>query len=304
MPRIDRRAGLSVAMALVGFLAAACGSAADPAPGREEVVASPDEVADDAGASSCVEQYSPETLSRRSFAFAGTVVSVGEAIDPRLHGEEGTAIPQPFARFAVDEWFRGGGPAEIDVWIQREVAVGDDLLVSGEPRWSGAPTDDPIAWECGFTSPLSPALEAEWTAVFAASDALANGVVMDDGSSRFEWELRLVDGTPCVVIEADPERTVCHDTDAGDDITYGRVPSFHVLVGSVVGEVADAFVEREDRARLSAPAVVRRDEVVRRDDETVVAWVADSSDGFPDVFTLVLVDGSGAEVSRTTFTAR
>lgn len=255
---MDCRTGPAIVMVLAGCFAAACGPGADPAPISEGAGDPHDEVADDAAAIVCLERYSPETLARRSFAFAGTVASVGEAVDPRLHGEEGTAIRQPFARFFVDEWFRGGGPTEIDVWIQRNVEVGDELLVSGEPRWSGAPTDDPIAWECGFTSPLSSALEAEWRAAFAASDVLSSGVVMDDGSRRFRWQLRLVDGRPCVTIRADPERTVCHDPESGDDVTYGRVPSFHVLVGSVEAEVADAFVERSDGARLTAPAVVRQ----------------------------------------------
>ena len=41
--------------------------------------------------------------------------------------------------------------------------IGTRLLVSGTPRWGGAPLADPIAWGCGFTRYYSRATAAEWS---------------------------------------------------------------------------------------------------------------------------------------------
>jgi hypothetical protein len=40
--------------------------------------------------------------------------------------------------------------------------IGTRLLVSGMPRWGGAPLADAIAWGCGFTRYYSPATAAAW----------------------------------------------------------------------------------------------------------------------------------------------
>jgi len=40
--------------------------------------------------------------------------------------------------------------------------VGTRLLVSGEPRWGGAPLTDAIAWGCGFTRYYDPATADAW----------------------------------------------------------------------------------------------------------------------------------------------
>ncbi|TQM96687.1 hypothetical protein FB476_1576 [Ornithinimicrobium humiphilum] len=63
--------------------------------------------------------------------------------------------------FDVREWFVGGDADEVIVDLQSvgeptaeeamPVQVGTRLLVSGEPRWEGAPLDSPIAWGCGFS---------------------------------------------------------------------------------------------------------------------------------------------------------
>jgi len=42
--------------------------------------------------------------------------------------------------------------------------VGTRLLVSGAPRWGGAPLDAAIAWPCGFTRSYDPQTAAEWAA--------------------------------------------------------------------------------------------------------------------------------------------
>lgn len=112
-------------------------------------------------ATSCVEGFSLEGLSRRAFAFDGTVAEVMSEMDPKLEDDGSGRRPQPRARFDVSEWFAGGSGATALVWLQREVSVGDRLLVSGEPRWDGAPLDDAVQWECG------------WTVRYSADDASA-----------------------------------------------------------------------------------------------------------------------------------
>lgn len=110
------------------------------------------------GSGSCVELYSAATLTHRSFAFDGTVVSVGR-------GQSGDAFSTNGVTFEVNEWFIGptsvprvvvdlAKPAHVSGADGAEYASygpGTRLLVSGEPRWGGAPMDQAIAWGCGFT---------------------------------------------------------------------------------------------------------------------------------------------------------
>ena len=113
----------------------------------------------DGGAASCVEQYTPQAVGQRAFAFDGKVTSIGTADDT---GENDLGyVP---VRFAVNEWFHGADTAIVTVdMASPEVgseelsvsggsyAVGSRLLVSGEPRWGGAALVDAVAWGCGFT---------------------------------------------------------------------------------------------------------------------------------------------------------
>lgn len=116
----------------------------------------------DAGAESCVAD--PGSLGERAFAFDGTVVATAEEIDPRYPEPD---VPLPRATFEVHDWFTGGSADTVEVWMQREVDVGERLLVTGEPRWGGEPLDDAIAWECGFTMPFSSEAADEWARTFA-----------------------------------------------------------------------------------------------------------------------------------------
>lgn len=110
-------------------------------------------------AHSCVEEYSPETLRKRAFAFDGTLLRVASA--------SGAADPiGPVAFFRVHQWFTGGQGDTVTVQLQREAAEGERLLVAGEPRWGGEPLDDAIAWECGFTTTYSAMVAAEWATAF------------------------------------------------------------------------------------------------------------------------------------------
>lgn len=46
------------------------------------------------------------------------------------------------------------------------ITAGTRLLVTGEPRWGGAPLDEPVAWGCGFTQAWTTAAAQRWTEVF------------------------------------------------------------------------------------------------------------------------------------------
>ncbi|MEU7924279.1 hypothetical protein [Micromonospora sp. NPDC049801] len=127
------------------------------------------------GAAQCVKAYAPKTLAEQAFAFDGTVTGIGPA-----RTERGAHPPLDLrsVTFQVHTWFRGGsgGTAVVDMSPPAASGgtgdatseagpayqVGTRLLVSGMPRWGGAPLADPIAWGCGFTRYYSPSLAAEW----------------------------------------------------------------------------------------------------------------------------------------------
>lgn len=123
----------------------------------------------------CVQTYSPDTLVQRSFAFDGTVLSVGLRKDAHLpEGEDKV----PWVTFEVNRWFRGGSASRVGVWVDvlnTETSVGTieaergtRLLVAGQPRWGGDALEDPIAWACGFTQPWTAEAAAAWEAAFRA----------------------------------------------------------------------------------------------------------------------------------------
>jgi hypothetical protein len=76
-------------------------------------------------------------------------------------------------------WYVGGDGSRVSLWIEGisgsrtttsngafPVQPGARLLVVGEPRWGGAPLDDPIAGWCGFTRPRTEAAAADWERAF------------------------------------------------------------------------------------------------------------------------------------------
>lgn len=154
----------------LGLILTACSSNPESSAGdqpADEATASPgsDSVSGDGGgplpdggAVSCVESYSPETLQNRDFAFDGVVIAVGPSVSDR--GDSGD-LDLAGITFEVREWFAGGDVEEVVVDLQGVAEgtaeaglpfqAGSRLLVSGEPRWGGAPLDSPIAWGCGFT---------------------------------------------------------------------------------------------------------------------------------------------------------
>jgi hypothetical protein len=123
--------------------------------------------------SSCVKEYTLGEVVNRAFAFDGTVARI--APEHQDTARSGT-VP---VTFTVNEWFRGGSGSTVTVDVPRSVSpeestdesvpkydVGDRLLVSGEPRFGGAATDDAIAWGCGFTRPFEAHTAREWRQAF------------------------------------------------------------------------------------------------------------------------------------------
>ena len=121
-------------------------------------------------AAQCVKAYSPEAIAENAFAFDGTVTGIGPARTGRTPERDMRSVT-----FRVHAWYRGGsgdtvvvdmpafggtGPSEVPPAYR----IGTRLLVSGMPRWGGAPLADAIAWSCGFTRYYSRAVAAQWAA--------------------------------------------------------------------------------------------------------------------------------------------
>jgi hypothetical protein len=123
------------------------------------------------GAGSCVEPYSPAAVGDRAFAFDGTVTAIGPGNTDRP-GKG--ALHDAAVSFSVNEWFDGGRAPNVTVDLPPPIVfshseapgwsyeVGARLLVSGEPRWGGAPLNDAVGWGCGFTRYYDPATAASW----------------------------------------------------------------------------------------------------------------------------------------------
>lgn len=132
---------------------------------------------------SCVETYSPTSLVNRAFAFDGTVSEIGASVTNRAGKGQ---LELAGVTFTVNTWYRGGEQDTIAVDLPRPVPagsavgqtgpsyeVGSRLLVSGEPRWGGAPLDQPIAWTAcgGFTRYYDPETAEIWRGAFAAQNS-------------------------------------------------------------------------------------------------------------------------------------
>jgi len=129
---------------------------------------------DDGMDASCVEQYSPDAVAGRAFAFDGTVTDIGAGTTDR----DEAVLDLAAVTFTVNEWFAGGSDPTITVDMTSPDAgvrsdgetptygVGTRLLVTGEPRWGGPPLDDAIAWGCDFTRYYDEETADRWRAAF------------------------------------------------------------------------------------------------------------------------------------------
>jgi hypothetical protein len=112
---------------------------------------------------SCIEQYSPQTLPNRDWAFDGVIETVENPADPHSEdpGQTTTTVT-----FDVARWFWGGSGKQISLQTYAgpssagdvEESIGSHLLVSG---------DEDFLWLCGFTQPFSAAGEGEFEAAAA-----------------------------------------------------------------------------------------------------------------------------------------
>lgn len=125
------------------------------------------------GAGRCVEDYTASAAIGRSFAFDGTVAKIDPGDNEQASGYLGLVS----VTFAVNEWFVGGSGDTVTISMmppdpangqsQDSAAiyeVGTRLLVSGEPRWGGAPLEDAVAWGCDFTRYYDQATADAWRA--------------------------------------------------------------------------------------------------------------------------------------------
>ncbi|RKR86667.1 hypothetical protein BDK92_0917 [Micromonospora pisi] len=120
---------------------------------------------------SCVEQYSPQTVAARPFAFDGTVLSIAERSSARVESD-----PYVSVTFTVTRWFRGGHGDRVTVAMfppdvhtsvgNASYTIGSRLLVSGADRWGNAQLSNPIAWACGFTRWYNQADAQVWREAF------------------------------------------------------------------------------------------------------------------------------------------
>ncbi len=111
--------------------------------------------------------YSPERVAERAFAFDGTVTGIGPA--QTNHSPAPVPLNLRSVTFRVNNWFKGGsaGTAVVDMdapdaGSTTAYRIGTRLLVSGMPRWGGAPLTEAVAWGCGFTRYYSPSTAAAW----------------------------------------------------------------------------------------------------------------------------------------------
>ena len=116
------------------------------------------------GSASCIEVWTAvrPIADQAVFAFDGIVLAIES---PGLSNRPGFGwLDLVSVTLRVGEWFAGGAGPEAKVDMDPPMApqggrsggdlsyaVGSRLLVSGRPRWGGAPLEQPIAWGCGFT---------------------------------------------------------------------------------------------------------------------------------------------------------
>jgi len=114
---------------------------------------------------SCVEEYTPENLARRSWAFDGTIVEVVPPVDLESPNPDDQVTS---VTFRVNNWYAGGSGESVTVKTSNvpggvtmngdaDPSIGARLLASGE---------DEYLWGCGFTMPYTEQDAAVFAAVF------------------------------------------------------------------------------------------------------------------------------------------
>lgn len=103
------------------------------------------------GLASCVEQYTPQNVANRAFAFDGTV----------------SAIAGDRVTFTVGQAFRG--VANSTITLDAPGMTGTTVTSAGGPNLTVGQRylvagDDRFVWACGFTQPYDAAVAAQWAA--------------------------------------------------------------------------------------------------------------------------------------------
>jgi hypothetical protein len=118
----------------------------------------------DSANSSCVEQFSEDTLASRSWAFDGTIERVVVPEDPESQAPTEVV-------FTVNRWYKGGSgstitvktysrPGSVDSADGPDPSIGARVLASGE---------DVYLWSCGFSVPYTTENAVLFARVFGAS---------------------------------------------------------------------------------------------------------------------------------------
>lgn len=116
------------------------------------------------GSTSCVEQYSLETLNNRTYAFDGTITKIEYA------AQGSDDVPQTAesaesdnVSFDVTKWFKGGSGADV---VRRAYNFGEITSAGTSPHKVGerllVAGDEDFIWECGFTQPYDSNVAADW----------------------------------------------------------------------------------------------------------------------------------------------
>lgn len=119
------------------------------------------------GAGSCVEQYSPQTLPNRAWAFEGVIAAVESPFESADPDSDQAGVGTTTVTFDVERWFWGGTGNRVSLLTYAtpssaggvEGSVGAHLLASGDAEF---------LWACGFTRPFSDGVLQDFRAAAAA----------------------------------------------------------------------------------------------------------------------------------------
>ncbi|MGI8616485.1 MAG: hypothetical protein ACR2L4_06865 [Actinomycetota bacterium] len=113
---------------------------------------------------SCLEQYGPQTLQARSWAFEGVITAIDGPLDASADDPGGSPTS---VTLEVVRWFWGGSEEEVSLRTytspssaaEVEKSLGARLLLAGE---------EDFLWACGFTRPYAQERLQEFQAAASA----------------------------------------------------------------------------------------------------------------------------------------
>lgn len=143
-PHVAAAGLVAASLAVVATLAVVQRDGVGPTPAPDASWLTPD-------AGACVEQYSPQTLPNRDYAFDGVIAAIDPPAEPGGTDPGGGTTT---VTFNVRRWFWGGSGKEVSLRTYStplseeaaESSIGAHVLASG---------DEDFLWACGFTKPFS-----------------------------------------------------------------------------------------------------------------------------------------------------